>query len=81
MFPDVYSDQAGSSVGLVLTNLVTDEERATLLTLLDQHTALKSQDLFPPDQRLGSVGSALVKGGRAGVTGDRDRGREGRGVN
>ena len=81
MFPDVYSDQAGSSVGLVLTNLVTDEERATLLTLLDQHTALKSQDLFPPDQRLGSVGSALVKGDRAGVTGDRDRGREGRGVN
>ena len=33
MFPDVYSDQAGSSVGLVLTNLVTDEERATLSNL------------------------------------------------
>ena len=29
---------------------------------MDQHTALKSQALLPPDQQLGPLGSAIVKG-------------------
>merc|ERR1712114_114340 len=41
---------------------ISEDIRADLVNLLSQHTALKSQTLLPPDQRLGSIGSAIVKG-------------------
>merc|ERR1712130_705000 len=63
MFPDIYSEQSGSSVGLVLVEgLVPDEARAQLLALLQQHTALKSNQQLPADQQLGKVGSSIVGG-------------------
>jgi len=62
MFPDMYSEVAGASVGLVLSDQVTPAERDQLVALLAAHTALKSQTLLPPDQRLGTVGQTLVKG-------------------
>jgi len=62
MFPDIYSDLPNCSVGLVLIEGVPEETRTLLMGLLDQHTALKSQTLLPPDQRLGAIGSAIVKG-------------------
>jgi len=62
MFPDIYSDLPDCSVGLVLMDGISEEIRSDLVNLLAQHTALKSQTLLPPDQRLGSIGSAIVKG-------------------
>ena len=63
MFPDIYSEQSGSSVGLVLVDgLVSDEARAQLLSLLQQHTALKTSQQLPADQQLGKVGSSIVWG-------------------
>jgi len=62
MFPDIYSDLPDCSVGLVLMDGISEDIRADLVNLLSQHTALKSQTLLPPDQRLGSIGSAIVKG-------------------
>jgi len=62
MFPDIYSDLPGCSVGLVLVEGVTEDTRKQLMDILDKYTALKSQTLLPPDQRLGAVGSAIVKG-------------------
>jgi len=62
MFPDMYSEVAGASVGLVLSEHVSQEQRDQLISVLGQHTALKSHNLLPPDQQLGAVGSALVKG-------------------
>merc|ERR1711972_414738 len=48
--------------GLVLTESVSEDTRKQLIAVLEKHTALKSQTLLPPDQRLGAIGSALVKG-------------------
>ena len=62
MFPDIYSDLPDCSVGLVIMDGISEDIRADLVNLLSQHTALKSQTLLPPDQRLGSIGSAIVKG-------------------
>merc|ERR1711892_493983 len=62
MFPDIYSDLPDCSVGLVLIDGISEETRAQLMRILDEYTALKSQTLLPPDQRLGAVGSAIVKG-------------------
>jgi len=62
MFPDIYSDLPDCSVGLVLMDGISEDIRTDLVNLLAQHTALKSQTLLPPDQRLGSIGSAIVKG-------------------
>merc|ERR1712038_1862244 len=62
MFPDIYSDLPNSSVGLVLTEAVSPEQTAQLVSLLDSLTALKSQTLLPPEQRLGALGSSIVKG-------------------
>merc|ERR1711964_549502 len=63
MFPDIYSEQSGSSVGLVLVEgLVTDKARAQLLSLLQEHTALKTSQQLPADQQLGKVGSSIVWG-------------------
>jgi len=62
MFPDMYSEASGSSVGLVLSEAVSPAEREQLVALLAAHTALKSQTLLPPEQRLGTVGQTLVKG-------------------
>merc|ERR1712223_2099193 len=63
MFPDIYSEQSGCSVGLVLVDgLVSKEARTQLLSLLEQHTALKTSQQLPADQQLGKVGSSLVWG-------------------
>jgi len=62
MFPDMYSETAGASVGLVLSDQVGTAEREQLVALLAAHTALKSNTLLPPDQRLGTVGQTIVKG-------------------
>merc|ERR1719278_1875490 len=63
MFPDIYSEQSGSSVGLVLVDgLVSDEARAQLLSLLQQHTALKTSQQLPADQQLGQLASSIVWG-------------------
>merc|ERR1712183_144851 len=62
MFPDIYSDLPGCSVGLVLVEGDTEDTRKQLMDILDKYTALKSQTLLPPEQRLGAVGSAIVKG-------------------
>merc|ERR1712107_269032 len=60
MFPDIYSEQSGCSVGLVLVDgLVSKEAHKQLLSLLEQHTALKTSQL-PADQQLGKVGSSIV---------------------
>jgi len=62
MFPVIYSDLPDCSVGLVLVENVSKQSREQLMTILDEHTALKSQTLLPPDQQLGAIGSAIVKG-------------------
>eukprot|EP00095_Tigriopus_kingsejongensis_P011357 maker-scaffold444_size168727-snap-gene-0.33 protein:Tk11357 transcript:maker-scaffold444_size168727-snap-gene-0.33-mRNA-1 annotation:"spartin-like isoform x1" len=62
MFPDVYSTDTGSSVGIVLASEVPSNIRDQLRELLDQYTALKSQTLLPEDQRLGTIGKTMVKG-------------------
>jgi len=63
MFPDIYSDtNVGSSVGLVLTENVTESERIRLMEVLSEYTALRTQNLLPPDQRLGKVGSVIMRG-------------------
>ena len=62
MFPDIYSDTPNSSVGIVLLDDVPADVRSQLLALLDQQTALQTKPLLPPDQRLGTLGKALVKG-------------------
>jgi len=62
MFPDIYSDLPGCSVGLVLVEGVSEDTRKQLMDILDKYTALKSQTLLPPEQRLGALGSAIVKG-------------------
>jgi len=62
MFPDIYSDLPNSSVGLVLSETVSPDQRAELISLLESLTALKSQTLLPPEQRLGALGSSIVKG-------------------
>lgn len=63
MFPDIYSETSGSSVGLVLVEgLVSEPDRTQLLALLEQHTALRTQTQLPEDQQLGRVGSSIVWG-------------------
>jgi len=63
MFPDIYSEQSGSSVGLVLVEgVVTEQQRQQLLSLLQQHTALQTHSQLPADQQLGKLGSSLVWG-------------------
>merc|ERR1712110_123439 len=63
MFPDIYSEQSDNSVGLVMVEgLVTNEARAQLLSLLQEHTALKTSQQLPADQQLGKVGSSIVWG-------------------
>merc|ERR1712066_244856 len=58
MFPDIYSDLPNSTVGLVLTESVSAEQRQQLMSLLDKLTALKSQTLLPPEEQLGALGSS-----------------------
>jgi len=63
MFPDIYSDRPGSSVGLVLADgRVTGEQRKALLSLLEQHTAMKTNTQLPPEQQIGGLGGALIWG-------------------
>merc|ERR1712014_238085 len=52
MFPDIYSDLPNSSVGLVLTESVSQDQRNQLMSLLEKLTALKSQTLLPPEHQL-----------------------------
>jgi len=62
MFPDIYSDLPNSSVGLVLTESVSPDQRNQLMSLLEKLTALKSQTLLPPEHQLGALGASIVKG-------------------
>lgn len=62
MFPDMYSETPGASVGLVLSDQVEAKEREQLVAILAANTALKSNTLLPPEQRLGTVGQTIVKG-------------------
>merc|ERR1712018_89381 len=62
MFPDIYSDIPNNSVGLVMTESVSADQRQQLMSLLEQLTALKSQTLLPPEQQLGALGATIVKG-------------------
>jgi len=62
MFPDIYSDLPNSSVGLVLTESVSPDQRHQLMSLLEKLTALKSQTLLPPEHQLGALGASIVKG-------------------
>jgi hypothetical protein len=66
MFPDVYADQPGSSVGLVITDdsvyNVGGEAQAMLEQLLTELTALKKDVPLSDDQRLGKIGRTLVRG-------------------
>merc|ERR1711963_305457 len=50
------------SVGLVLTESVSPDQRNQLMSLLEKLTALKSQTLLPPEHRLGALGASIVKG-------------------
>jgi len=62
MFPDVYADDTdGAAIGIVLADEVEQATRDQLRRLLDELTALKSNPQ-EPDQRLGAVGTVLVKG-------------------
>jgi len=62
MFPDVYADDTqGAAIGIVLADEVEQATRDQLRKLLDELTALKSNPQ-EPDQRLGAVGTVLVKG-------------------
>ena len=62
MFPDVYADDTnGAAIGIVLADEVDQATRDQLRKLLDELTALKSNPQ-EPDQRLGTVGTVLVKG-------------------
>jgi spartin len=62
MFPDIYSDIPNNSVGLVMTESVSPDQRQQLMSLLERLTALKSQTLLPPEQQLGALGATIVKG-------------------
>ena len=62
MFPVLYSDLPDNSVGLVLLDSVSKQDRAELLAILEEHTALKSHTQLPPEQQLGAIGSAIVRG-------------------
>jgi len=63
MFPDIYSDASGCSVGLVLVDtLVSENQKKQLMTLLEQHTALKTNEQLPAEDQLGRVGSSIVWG-------------------
>ena len=63
MFPDVYADDPGSAIGIVLAEEVDKEVTDQLRRILDEHTALKTSDeKVPIDQKLGTTGKALVTG-------------------
>ena len=62
MFPDVYADEPEAAVGIVLTDEVKQEAREKLRKMLDELTAFKSQSQLPEDQRLGTIGKAIVTG-------------------
>jgi len=67
MFPDCYAEEPGAAVGVVLVEEVAGEEaREQLRAQLEEHTALKKEELLPKDQRLGRIGQTLVAG--AGMT-------------
>jgi len=63
MFPDIYSELPGCSVGLVLVEgLVTPESKEQFLSLLEEHTVLKKTTQLPQEEQLGRVGGAIVWG-------------------
>jgi len=63
MFPDIYSELPGCSVGLVLVEgLVTPESKEHFLSLLEEHTVLKKTTQLPQEEQLGRVGGAIVWG-------------------
>lgn len=62
MFPDVYTDDPGAAVGLVLADSVDADVRQELKRLLDEHTALQSSSQLPKEQQLGNIGRTMVTG-------------------
>ena len=62
MFPDVYADSPGASIGIVLADDIDQEIRDKLRIILAEHTALQSNTQLPEDQQLGTIGKALVTG-------------------
>jgi len=62
MFPDVYSDNHNSSVGLVVLDTVPAETKQQLMTHLEQLTALQTRPQLPAEHQLGSLGTSIVKG-------------------
>jgi len=61
MFPDIYSDSAASSVGLVFIESISQETRTQLLEQLKHYTAFKAEPQSA-DYDLGKLGGAIVKG-------------------
>jgi len=62
MFPDVYSDNHNSSVGLVVLDSVPAETKQQLMTHLEQLTALQTRPQLSAEHQLGSLGNSIVKG-------------------
>ncbi len=64
MFPDVYSEDTGSAVGIVIADdspfNIDNEAQDQLAKLLDELTALKKEEPLGEDQRLGKIGKTLV---------------------
>jgi len=62
MFPDVYSSDSQSSVGLVLLDSVSADLRQQLMTHLQQLTAFQAKTQLSSEHQLGALGSSIVKG-------------------
>ncbi|XP_040569881.1 spartin [Lepeophtheirus salmonis] len=62
MFPDVYAQEGTASVGILLPEETAPEVRSQLITILEQHTALKHNPFVQEEfANLGKVGKALLK--------------------
>merc|ERR1711881_46205 len=66
MFPDVYGEDEGSSVGIVIADdspfNIDGYAQQQLAAALDDLTALKKEEPLENDQRLGKIGGAIYKG-------------------
>ncbi len=60
MFPDAYTDDPGSAIGIVLSDEVPQDVRDEFRRILDEHTALQKSE-GPPQPQLGAIGKTLVK--------------------
>merc|ERR1711909_104268 len=61
MFPDIYSEASGCSVGLVLIDtLVSEDQKKQLMTLLEQHTALKTNEQLAEGIEMGAEKAGVL---------------------